>query len=365
MPRPRNALPTYLLHKKSGQARVRWEGRDYLLGPYGSDESRIRYGELIAKFASGVPVDPAANRGANSTKPVADDLGISVAELLLAFKRHAESYYSKDGKPTAEVDCFNSAMRPVRELFSMLPAKDFSPLHLKAVQQKFVDAGWSRKFCNASANRIRRVWKWAVGNGLVPVSTLHALQVVPPLKAGHTTAPDYKPREAVSDQHLEAVRPFLVLKRGHRRELHRDLFDLLQLTGARPSELLNLTMADIDTTGEIWLADLINHKNAHRGLKRKLYFGPQAQLILRRCPESGPLFPIKGVVFSRRLKRACESAKIPAFVPYCLRHTAITRTRDDLGIEHAQAQSGHTHPDMTAKYTRKMDKLAIEAAKAG
>ncbi|RLT11619.1 MAG: hypothetical protein DWI21_02370, partial [Planctomycetota bacterium] len=60
MPRQKNAIPSYLLHKKSGQARVRIAGRDHLLGRYGSDESRIRYGELIAKFASGVPIDPLA-----------------------------------------------------------------------------------------------------------------------------------------------------------------------------------------------------------------------------------------------------------------------------------------------------------------
>lgn len=124
MARKKNVLPSYLLHKASGQARVRIDGRDFLLGPYGSDESRVRYGELVAKFVSGISVDPLANRGTGSTKQADADSGVSVAELLLAFKRHADSYYTKDGKQTAEVDCFNSASHVPTVLVSS--ASDFS-----------------------------------------------------------------------------------------------------------------------------------------------------------------------------------------------------------------------------------------------
>ena len=106
MPRKKNVLPSYLLHKVRGrepQTRVRIDGRDYLLGRYGSEESRIKYGKLISQAAGGVSVDPLAKNHNDA------DSGLSVAELLLAFKRHADAYYSKDGKKTAEVDCFNSA----------------------------------------------------------------------------------------------------------------------------------------------------------------------------------------------------------------------------------------------------------------
>ncbi len=351
MPRTKNVLPSYLLHKSSGQARVRINGKDHLLGKFGSEESRIRYGKLISEVAGGLSVDPLA------TKVTSADSGLSVAELLLAYKRHADDYYAKDGQKTAEVDCLNSAMRPVRELFAMLPAKDFSPLNLKAVQQRYVDAGWTRGFCNASANRVRRIFKWAVGNGMVPVTTWQALTAVPPLKAGHTTARDNKRREAICDEHIAAARLHLA---GH----HRDLFDLLLATGARPSELIGLSMADIDTTGEVWVSQLTDHKNANRGLTRKLFFGRKSQLVLRRCPTTGPLYPFERVVFSRAVKRACLAAKIPPFVPYSLRHTKATELRDAIGIESAQATLGHAQPDMTARYSSKMDKLAIEAAKA-
>ncbi|HQZ65987.1 MAG TPA: hypothetical protein PLY87_12955, partial [Planctomycetaceae bacterium] len=52
MARKPNLFPWYLLHQKSGQARVRIEGKEYLLGEYGSEESRVLYGELILARAS-------------------------------------------------------------------------------------------------------------------------------------------------------------------------------------------------------------------------------------------------------------------------------------------------------------------------
>ncbi len=55
MARKPNVFPSYLRHS-SGQARIRVAGRDIMLGPYGSDESRIKYGQLIAQMAGGVPL---------------------------------------------------------------------------------------------------------------------------------------------------------------------------------------------------------------------------------------------------------------------------------------------------------------------
>ena len=40
-------------------------------------------------------------------------------------------------------------------------AANFGPLAMKAVRQKFVNAGWSRKTINQRVGRVRRVFKWA------------------------------------------------------------------------------------------------------------------------------------------------------------------------------------------------------------
>jgi hypothetical protein len=143
MARKPNVFPSYLLHQPTGQARVRINGKDHYLGEYGSDESRIRYGELIAKHAGGVPIDPIARskRGSTTTKSD-EDPGPSVSELCLVVLRHAETHYVKNGEPTSEIHILKSVTRPLKELYGMLPAKDFGPLCMKAVRTKMVESGW-------------------------------------------------------------------------------------------------------------------------------------------------------------------------------------------------------------------------------
>jgi integrase len=356
MPRKANPVPSYTLHKPTGQARCRIGGRDYYLGPFGSDESRRRYGDLVAKASNHIPIDPfQPTRHYHETLV---DTGPAVSVLVLAFLDHAERYYVKDGKPSDECACFKSATDPVTDLFGLLPAKDFGPLQLKTVREKYVAAGWSRGYCNKSAGRVRHVFKWGVENGMVPTTTWQALCAVAPLKRGKTAAPDRPKREAVSDVHLNAARK-------HLSDQCRDLFDLLRFTGARPSELLALTWGMIDRSESVWVATLTDHKTAHHGKERRLYFGPKAQLILRRRSGGRPnqlLFNMHHDTLAEALRQACDKADVPRFSPYHLRHTHGTRVRDTLGIEAAQATLGHASANMTAVYTSKLDKLAHKAA---
>lgn len=95
----RKKLPSYLHLKPTGQARCRINGKDHYLGAYGSDESRTRYGELIASLAGGTPVAPMAST------PADDDPGPSVGDLCVAFREFAKVYYSKNGRSDVAGDC--------------------------------------------------------------------------------------------------------------------------------------------------------------------------------------------------------------------------------------------------------------------
>ncbi|MCL2647952.1 MAG: hypothetical protein FWD61_13220 [Phycisphaerales bacterium] len=44
-----SSVPPYSLHRHTGQARVRIDGRDYYLGLHGSSESRQEYARLMAE----------------------------------------------------------------------------------------------------------------------------------------------------------------------------------------------------------------------------------------------------------------------------------------------------------------------------
>lgn len=154
MKRPK--IPAYGHHKSTGQARVYVGGRSVYLSEYGSEASRIRYGEIVAKVVSGQPIDPFCPKSKVGSLPT-DLTGLTINELSLAFMRHAETYYLKDGKPSDEVWCFKSALKPLVELYGFVTVDQIGPLQLKAVRDAFIAKGWSRGFCNKSTNRVRHV----------------------------------------------------------------------------------------------------------------------------------------------------------------------------------------------------------------
>lgn len=107
-------------------------GAEHYLGPHGSEASPKKYGELIAKYISGCPINPLAD--------AASDGGKTIAELVLAFLNHVERYYRKNGEVTDEYGCIKSAVKPLVDLYVMTLANDFGPLALRQVRQKMVDS---------------------------------------------------------------------------------------------------------------------------------------------------------------------------------------------------------------------------------
>jgi hypothetical protein len=77
----------------------------HYLGPFGSDESRRKYGVLIADMSAGKPVDPFQRSHYHDSQP---DPGPTVAEACGAFRDHAERWYVKNGRQTDEVACYLS-----------------------------------------------------------------------------------------------------------------------------------------------------------------------------------------------------------------------------------------------------------------
>lgn len=97
MPSKIKSTPSYLLHRGTGQARVRIDGRDHYLGRFGSPESRDRYKDLISDWLL-----------------KRDDLcgcSLTVDDLALLYMEHAARYYRKGGRPTSEVHCTRLALR--------------------------------------------------------------------------------------------------------------------------------------------------------------------------------------------------------------------------------------------------------------
>lgn len=358
--RPQTLLPSYRLHKSSGQAVVTVGGKTHYLGSFGSEESRRRYGELLAAASSGVAIDPLARPMKSSPA----DPGPSIAVLCVAYLDDAESYYVKDGRQTDEVDCYRSLIRVLRTTHGSTPVAQFGPNHPRAVREAMITADWCRGYINRQINRLRHMVQWAVGRDMVEPDVLERLRAVESLSAGRSEARETRPRGIVPESSITAVKAKI------RSRTAKAQIDLQLATAARPGELLQLTTRMLDRSNDVWTVTRASHKTQHFGKARILAFGPKSPAILkpflRPDAPNEPLFAIQRNTYEQIIRGACDRAGVPRFVPHELRHTGGTHYHDELGFEAARAMLGHARPDMTAHYTNHLrDKAASAAAVLG
>jgi hypothetical protein len=129
--------PSLRRHKPSQRGVVTLNGVDVYLGLWPNrsrqapPETRNAYDRLISEWL------------ANSRRLPGEDPAktVTVEELILAFWRYAEQHYRHDdGTATNELNDYRLSLRPLRQLYGTLRAADFSPLKLKAVRQRMIDA---------------------------------------------------------------------------------------------------------------------------------------------------------------------------------------------------------------------------------
>ncbi|MEX2217049.1 MAG: site-specific integrase [Phycisphaeraceae bacterium] len=286
MPRLTQRIPSYRLHKASGQAVVSLNGKDIYLGKHDSDASRKNYDKVIAEWLANHKLPPASSRTGART---VDSL-IDVHQLFVAYYDYAQVYYLKDGKKTGEVANIEHAARPLNELFGSMFVIDFRPTHLKAVRQKMIEANLCRKTVNNRINRIRRLFKWGVENDMVPPDVLHALQAVAPLRRGRCGVREGAPVRPVPEATINACMPFLP-------KMVQAMIRVQEYTGMRPGELVIMRTRDLDTTGKVWIYQPESHKTDHYGHERHVYIGARAQEFLKPYL----LTDLEAYIFSPRL----------------------------------------------------------------
>ena len=97
---PKTNIPSYRLHKATGQAFIELDGRRFYLGKHGSKASRVEYERRLAEYL------------ANGRKlpPTQAKTGISCQELAVRFLEWAEKYYVKNGEQTKSFDFCQKAV---------------------------------------------------------------------------------------------------------------------------------------------------------------------------------------------------------------------------------------------------------------
>ncbi len=251
-------LPRYCLHKATGQAYVRLDGRMHYLGVFDSSDSKSRYRDLTDAW----------RLRQDSAHPVE----LTVAELVLLYVEHAKLYYRKSGKATSEVGCIEAACRYLMP-HRRRRAPDFGPLLMEAARADMIRDGLARTTINSQCGRIRRMFRWAVSKELLRPQVLTALEVVAPLKEGRCEARETPAVQAVADEDVDAVLPALS------EQLHA-VVNLLRLTGARTGEILSMRTGEIGRSVQPWEYRPSSHKTQHKGKQRVILLGPQSQQII-------------------------------------------------------------------------------------
>ncbi len=194
MPKLRNVIPKYAKHRGSGQATVTLNGREFYLGSHGSKVSKIAYDRLVAEWL--------ANDRRGETEPDS----ITVVEVVAAFLKWAKGHYRKQsGRPTGTVENYILAFRILRSHYGKTLAAEFGPKSLKAIQLLLVGEGLSRRTINDRCSAIRKMFRWAVSEELIPPSVHQGLATVSGLQRGRTKAKESKPVRPVDDARVDAA----------------------------------------------------------------------------------------------------------------------------------------------------------------
>jgi integrase len=392
MPRVKQDYVPRCAKHASGQAVVRLNGQDHYLGRYGTKAAEEAYNRLISEWLAGGRLLPKSD-------------GLTINELILAYWRHVIQHYRDPaGQPTRQVELVRLAMRVLKELYGKTLAANFGPLALKTVRQRMIEQGTlCRGTINEHTDKIKRLFRWATENELVPATVFHGLQAVKGLQLGRTEAKDYPPVRPVPPAFIDVALPHC--------PPHVQAMIRLQLaTAMRPGEVCIMRPLDIDMSGKIWIyrpgSDRGNHgahKTAHMGKDREVYLGPRAQEIVRpflplsatayvfspaeserirnlerrrqrktpmtpsqakrrpkRNPQRSPGDRYDTYSYRRAIKRACALAGCPAWNPNRLRHNAGTALRREYGIELARIILGHSSAFTTQIYAEVDRQQAME-----
>jgi integrase len=353
--RPRADMPRACPQAKphaSGQARARWKvnGREYTryFGPWGSAEAKGAYLRFQQEWAAGLAETGAAGRG------------LTVPALADSYLTFAEGYYRKAGRLTSEITLIRPAVGLLLAVAPDKLAAEFTADDLRAVQSAGVRAGLARKTVNAYVSRVVRMFAWGAGQtgadkqSLVPPAVVGALREVKPIERGRTRAPDRPKVGSVPRPMVEAVFPHL-----HKNESRRAVLEaavrLHWLTGMRSTELVRMTPADLDRSGDLWRYNVPAEldKNAHRENAEPLayYIGPKGQEIiaplLAGCPRTRAIFALPPSrdgrpwitldrnSYLRFIQLACDRAGISRWNPHRLRKAKATEV--DRAARAAQA----------------------------
>jgi integrase len=359
--------PKYRRHSTRDCAFVEYRGRrHYFPGRWKSPESWDAY-LVFLKDHCGTP-KPAPLLVKPGTR-------LTVTELVHVYLDHAKAYYPAG--PRSEYANVKHALRHLGTACGKLGANTVGPLKVKAIQTSLVSKGHSRTYINQQIARIKRCFKWAASEELIPIEVYQGVATVAGLKAGRTVAPEPPRRGPVMWDHfqpvLSAVSPTVAA-----------MLRFQWFTGTRSDSVCHATPDQFDRTEAMWLWRP-KHKTAWLGRELVVPIGPRARAAIEPLMrEPGEyLFRPRDQRKNRKYRKRYDAGSyrqavqrgiqrvnefrqqwcsepdlLPLWSPHALRHAKGHLIREKYGVEAAQAILGHDSLDATQIYSERRLELA-------
>lgn len=158
---------------------------------------------------------------------------------------------------------------------------------------------------------------------------------------------------------------------AHAPEDFVPIYKALRLTGARPSELCNATIEQIDKSKEYRRIVITEHKTAKKTGKPKVIpIGEKLGLIIDKAigeRTSGPIFlrvsgkPWNTDKLGRCFRQIRQRAGLPDdLIVYLTRHEVATRLCQQVSVAAARDALGHTNINTTNRYIKRDEKAMID-----
>ena len=387
----RCSAPALRIHKKTGHARCRIDGREYWLGRAGTPECEARYRALVTRWAKATadamavadsPIVPPQSGPATIAAALAQYLvevkGNATGEEL---RKHARWWLARSFAATLSQ-------------YSAVRLNDFGPKMFARWVEEVASSPMPQKRAGESVTRttthvrkivaeMLRFVEWCVAGEIVTADKLVALRSVKRMPLAGARSPVI--RKPVDDAAIRQTVEKLPA-------VYAAIVTICRHSAARPGEVLAIKPCEIDTTScrGVWIWRPTKHKTQRFGRERAVVLGPRCikalEPWLAGVPESEVVFttdcikrvrsantirlrarrkrlPITAADLRRAVRIACEALEVPTWTPYSLRHSGLTEFRAVGGVDAAQIQAGHSQASTTERYAGADISRAIEAAR--
>ncbi len=311
-------VPKYCQHH-NGQAYVYHKAiqnscHRLYLGKYGSEESLRRYRQFLKRLELSLQPDELPSLKSDP----------SVLETVIHYDEYAKLHYKRPDGIAKEYGQMRHALTFLMEIFGDELACEIGPKSLRILQRHMVKRDYARSYINRTISRIKRFYRWASAEEIVPPEHYHKLLCVRGLQFGEMGVREAEKVTSACPQSVQGILEYLPPVVGA-------MVQVQYLCGMRPGEVCIMRSDTLKTDEEVWWYTPHKHKNEWRGHTLVKAIPKAAQEILRPFLQSEGEFLFSPMASWKHGRQSAESTRTtkryPSEIKRVQRRSASRRRR--------------------------------------